>query len=130
MIINKNTKSILTRSDKPNENWTGDNNFVVVKDNSPLAIKILENYPNVNIIIENDEVIDVQITTPEIKQLTHDEINQMIVEKIRQKYDVNEEFKMINLGLNSPNDEKYIEYRNYVNECILWGDSIETGGDV
>ena len=57
--------------------------------------------------------------------LTHEEINIMVVEKIREKYDVNEEFKMINLGISNPDNEDYVAYRNYVQECVGWGNSLE-----
>lgn len=60
MIINKKTKSILTRSDKPNENWTSEDCYIV-DDKSELSKKILQNYPHIEYIIEDDEIIDVTI---------------------------------------------------------------------
>lgn len=63
MIINKKTLSILTRSDKPNENWTKDDCYVIA-DGSKLANKIINNYPNIEYLIENDEIKDVNITEP------------------------------------------------------------------
>lgn len=64
-------------------------------------------------------------TMPQPAPPTHEEINAMVVNKIREKYDINEEFKMINLGISNPEDEQYIAYRTYVNECISWGDTLE-----
>lgn len=64
MIINKKTKSILTRSDKPNENWTSQDCYVI-DDNSELGKKILQNYPNIEYVIENDKIKDVNIIEPE-----------------------------------------------------------------
>lgn len=125
MIINKTTKGFQTRSDKPNENWLNDDNYFVVQDGTELAQKITANYPNIEFIIENDMLVDVEVVTPEITPPTHAEINAMIVDKIREKYDINEEFKMINLGITDPENEQYKEYRAYVMECIEWGDSIE-----
>lgn len=61
MIINKETKSILTRSDKPNENWTSQDCYVVDDNNVELCQKILNNYPNIEYIIENDVIVDVKI---------------------------------------------------------------------
>lgn len=61
--------------------------------------------------------------------LTHEEINAMVVEKIREKYDVNEEFKMINLGISNPTNEHYIAYREYVQECIDWGNELENNSE-
>lgn len=65
-------------------------------------------------------------TIPESETLTHEEINKMIVAKIREQYDVNEEFKMINIGIADPENEQYKAYRSYVSECIAWGDTLET----
>lgn len=59
--------------------------------------------------------------------LTHEEINAMVVTKIREKYDVNEEFKIVNLGISDSTNEEYIAYRNYVEECVKWGNALENG---
>ena len=124
MIINKQTRLFLTRSDKPNENWTNEDCYIV-DDNSELASKIISNYPNIEYVIEDNEIEDVNITEPKPVILTHEEINALVVDKIREKYDVNEEFKMINLGISDPENTKYIAYRDYVNECIAYGDELE-----
>ncbi len=52
---------------------------------------------------------------------TVEEINAKVVEKIRERYDVNKEFAMINLGINDPMHADFIAYREYVNECKEWG---------
>ena len=130
MIINKTTKCFLTRSDKPNENWTNNDDYIVVADDSEIAKVIMEKYPNIELVIENDELKDVVIISmTENTALTHKEINSMVVAKIREKYDVNEEFKMINLGITDPSNKEYIAYRSYVQECVDWGNSLEEGGD-
>lgn len=64
MIINKKTKSILTRSDKPNENWTSQDCYVV-DDNSELAKKILQNYPNIEYVVEHGKIVDAKILEAE-----------------------------------------------------------------
>jgi hypothetical protein len=64
MIINKKTHSILTRNDKPNENWTNEECYII-NDESELANKILSNYPNIEYVIENNEIIDVKIVDVE-----------------------------------------------------------------
>lgn len=66
MIINKKTKAIQTRSDKPNENWLNED-WVCISDDSEFATTIIENYPNIDIIIENDKVISV--TPNKIKEI-------------------------------------------------------------
>lgn len=124
MIINKDNLSIVTRSDKPNSNWTFDENYYIVNDNSELGRKILSNYPNIEYIIKNNEIIDITIIKPVETSLSHEEINNLIVNKIREKYSIDDEFKMINLGLENFNNEKYLAYRAYVEECKTWGDSL------
>ncbi len=61
----------------------------------------------------------------DITYLHHEEINAMVVSKIREKYDINEEFKMTNLGIVNPENQDYVEYRNYVQECVDWGNAQE-----
>ena len=60
MIINKETKSLLTRSDIPNRNWTSEDCYIV-EDGSELSKKILKYFPNIEYVIENDKIIDVNI---------------------------------------------------------------------
>ena len=55
---------------------------------------------------------------------THEEANKMVVLRIREKYDIDKEFKLINLGISNPDNDDYKEYRAYVEECIKWGDSL------
>lgn len=77
MIINKNDKSIQTRSDKPNSNWL-DDEWYVVPDNSPLAEKALELFPQFEIVLdENGEVKDIVE-----KNKTQEELNKERIEKI------------------------------------------------
>lgn len=80
MIINKNSKSYLTRSDKTNENWLGDDNYFVVDDSSPLAQKIIDNHPYINFITENGFLVDVEIDV-QLKQ--KEEIKENIISEIK-----------------------------------------------
>lgn len=73
MIINKKNFSILTRSDKPNENWTSSDCYIVA-DGSELANKILNNYPNIEYIIENDKIVDIDIVIKEEEKSVHEKI--------------------------------------------------------
>ena len=77
MIINKNDKSIQTRSDKPNSNWL-DDEWYVVPDNSPLAEKALELFPQFEIVLdENGEVKDIVE-----KNKTQEELDKERIEEI------------------------------------------------
>ena len=52
MVIDKVTKCFLTRSDKPNENWTEETNIFIVEDGTELAQKIIANYPYFDFILD------------------------------------------------------------------------------
>lgn len=67
MIINKKTKTFLTRSDMPCGNWTGQDCYII-DDNSELAKKIIRNYPNIEYVIQNDQITDVKILEPQPKE--------------------------------------------------------------
>lgn len=124
MIIDKKTLSVLVRKDRPNEIWQN-GEYYLVDDSSALGRKIIKNLPNVKFIILDDNIVDVEVLSATQRLYSHDEINSMIVDKIRIKYNVNEELKLINLGILNPQNTDYVSYRNYVSECILWGDEIE-----
>lgn len=59
MIIKKGEKDFITRSDKPNENWTGDDSYIVVDDNSELGKKILAHAPFYEEVFADGELIDI-----------------------------------------------------------------------
>lgn len=62
MIIHRKTKGFQIRSDKPNENWTDEDCFIV-EDGSTLANKIIENYPYYDFILDdNGELISIEPT--------------------------------------------------------------------
>lgn len=62
MIIYKNSKGFEQRSDKPNENWTDNEDVYVVNDNSELAQKIIDAYPYYNFITdESGNLIDIEV---------------------------------------------------------------------
>lgn len=63
MIIYKNPISVITRSDKPNKNWTDDTDVFVVDDNSVLGKKIIDAQPFFDLTLDNDgNLIDVTPT--------------------------------------------------------------------
>ncbi len=71
MLVNKNNKGYLTRSDKPNENWLPSeekNNYYVVEDGSILANKIICAYPYYNFINANDNLVDIEILEKPINE--------------------------------------------------------------
>lgn len=61
MIIHKQTKEFQTRSDKPNENWLNDNNYLVINDNSILAEIIIANYPHIDLVIQDNILTNVEV---------------------------------------------------------------------
>ena len=46
--------------------------------------------------------------------------DELVSQKIAEKYSVSKEFARTNLGMQNPEDPKYIEYRDYVNFCKDW----------
>lgn len=67
MIVFKNNKGFQIRSDKPYENWTEEDCYVV-EDNTVLANKIILAYPYYNFITDSDDsLIDIEVLEkPEI----------------------------------------------------------------
>ena len=82
MIINKNTKMILIRADKPNENWTTQDCYVV-DDESELANKIVSNYPYIEYVIDNDTIVDVII----LPKPNEEEVEPTAIEQLRADVD-------------------------------------------
>ena len=58
-----------------------------------------------------------------IQTRTREQINAQVVAKIREKYSIDDEFKMQRLGMIDKNNLEYLKYINYVQQCIDWGDS-------
>ena len=79
MLINKRTLSYITRNDKPNENWIGDD-YYLVEDGTELANKIIQYYPRCNYSIVNGEIVDVTYI-----EKTQEELNEERVEEIKQE---------------------------------------------
>lgn len=62
MLIHKNDKYYVERQDMPNENWIGED-FYLVDSDSELAEKIRENYPYFEFAFDdNGNLIDVTPT--------------------------------------------------------------------
>jgi hypothetical protein len=59
----------------------------------------------------------------EIVQQTNESINAQVVEKIRDRYSINDEFKMQRLGLQDKYNLEYLKYINYVQQCVDWGEN-------
>ena len=63
-MILYNNKHFATRSDRPNDDWVGNADYVV-PDGSELAEKILRLYPNFEIVTDGSgDLIDVSETEP------------------------------------------------------------------
>ena len=63
-MILYNNKHFATRSDRPNDDWVGNADYVI-PDGSELAEKILRLYPNFEIVTDrSDNLIDVSEAEP------------------------------------------------------------------
>lgn len=80
------------------------------------------------------EIIDGEIiSAPEPPEFTNSaEVDRKVVEMIREQYDINEEFKMLRLGTLDSENSEFILYKEYVEQCRLWGKNkkIELGLEV
>lgn len=62
MIINKTTKAVQVRSDKPSTNWIGNDYYLIDETTDAgkvLVEKVLSFAPNFDIVLENDEIVDI-----------------------------------------------------------------------
>ena len=77
MIVNKLNKCYQTRSDMPNTNWM-DNNWYLVEDNSPLAIRVQQLFPNFDFVLnENGDLIDIIELAKTEEELKQEQIQQI-----------------------------------------------------
>ena len=60
---------------------------------------------------------------PKVIIPTSQEINKKTVEKIRTKYDINEEIKMLRLGILDNSNTEFLAYNAYVEECWQLGEA-------
>jgi len=70
---------------------------------------------------EAEEVTFAEIETILKSCKLYADVNELVVNKIREKYDVNAEAEMLNKGIINSSDAAYLTYRTYVEECIAWG---------
>lgn len=61
------------------------------------------------------------IYEPRIKIPTIQQIDDQVVQKIRERYDENEEYKMLRFGIIDPLNEEFLSYNDYTEECRQWG---------
>lgn len=54
---------------------------------------------------------------------SREQINQQVVQKIREKYTVDDEFQMQRLGVQDSTNAEYQGYLAFVSQCIEWGNS-------
>ena len=79
MIINKETKAVIERFDKPNDNWAG-SEYYLVDSNSELAKKIRENAPFMNFVVNDDKLIDITPTERPPEPEPEPTIEEMLLE--------------------------------------------------
>ncbi len=99
MIVYKSNKCYETRSDKANENWTGNKDVFVVEDGTKLANKILKYAPYYNFVVD-DKGLLIDITPVEIPpaadQETKPSETQMLMDFI---VDVDYRVSVLELGM-------------------------------
>lgn len=106
MIVHKEKKTYQTRSDKPNENWTNDSNYLVVDDNSLIAKKIREYYPFYTLVIKNDEIVDVIEDTKSKEKFDDSTMKLQEIEELKQKLK-DTDYQAIKYAEGQISDEEY-----------------------
>lgn len=97
-----------------------DNALYCVPDNTPLAIKYRDLYPNADLITdETGELIDIQ---EKVRPLSAEELktnyDALCVTYIREMYSADDEYKILREYLaDMSNPTEFNRYNNYVNEC-------------
>lgn len=86
--------------------------YVSVPDSVTLPVQPAEIADSVSTVTDGTTLDTIKQTSPHIKL-----INQRVVERIRERYSVDDELKMLRTA---PSDES-TAYGNYVEECRLWG---------
>lgn len=90
-------------------------------EDEALQAKIKENYPHFNLVVEDGEVVDVEVYDPPIIPKTKEDIDMEVVGKIREAYSLNDECKMLRIGVKEPNNPEFIAYDEYAEQCRSWG---------
>lgn len=57
------------------------------------------------------------------------EIDKKIIAKIREKYTIDKEFKMLRLGISDSLNKDFQEYLSYVEDCKTWGEEQKTAAE-
>lgn len=99
--------------------WLKENDGIVVSKGTSNDELIMMDMREVS--KEEFDSVNIQKETV-VQQPDIESINAQVVTKIREKYDINEEFKMVNIGIEDQEDPEYISYREYVDECRNWGE--------
>jgi len=89
---------------------------IIAKHSMKNKIELQENFYEVTEEEFNNIIFEVPTATPTLQ-----DIDQQIIGKIREQYDINAEFKMINLGVADSTNAEYIAYRQHVEDCKEWG---------
>jgi hypothetical protein len=59
----------------------------------------------------------VTVSETKLVDVKQEQYNKRVVELIRQKYSVNDEYDVINKGIADAADADYVAYRAYVKQC-------------
>ena len=95
-------------------------NYYALFDPDGRAVVLSENYRDGYTEISREEYE--RRSDPQIyAQKRAREIDALVVSKIRERYDENEELKMLRLGIADPQNEGFMAYNAWAEECRAWG---------
>lgn len=87
-----------------------------------LEEKIRANYPCFDFVTNKDGALtDIIPTEPPEPIITEADIDRQVVAKIRERYDINDECKMLRFGITDPENDEFLAYNAFVEECRAWG---------
>lgn len=118
MIIKKDGKQYYINVSEMQKN----NEYFIVKKNSEMFYKIINNFPYINLIIENDNLIDVEVDEQKKNKKTHLESIKEEIEQLKQNLS-NTDYQAIKYAEGQISEEEYQPikaqrqaWRNSINE--------------
>lgn len=121
MIIDKQTYRFQTRSDCPDFCWLEDkDNWYVLEDKSDLALKIKQNYPHIQLKVENDKIVDVIINAEEQEKEKAIQEKGKQIRKLKQQLNKTD-YQAIKYAEGQLSEEDYLEMKT---QRQSWRDEI------
>lgn len=123
MIIIKDTKSIFDGSEPSLIAVNGvaytDNEVFIVAEDSDIAKKAVAHFPDFDFVIDDEEALIDIVAVPHVatEAENRSRYEDLVVEKIRERYSQNDEYKILREALASGTFDDFDTYNSYVEQC-------------